>query len=209
MNAEAPPSNEQHLLRVVDACIEQAKAPLLDKIKQLTEERDAWSRQALALRSGWYQTQAKIRALLTGPVDFRGLIQKIQALTETGALSEKQVNDALAGVGLKPEEMAQLINNAPLIAGVDAAIDAVFAANVVNVVTTAPSITRHACAYCGERFDLKHQQIAHLRLGHNVYCDKHSYGMNAARPPHKGISIQKYITQGWTIEQLRADGYKG
>lgn len=29
------------------------------------------------------------------------------------------------------------------------------------------------------------------------------------RPPHKGIPIESYFAQGWTIEQLRADGYAG
>ena len=31
----------------------------------------------------------------------------------------------------------------------------------------------------------------------------------AARPPHKGIPVDSYFAQGWTIEQLRADGYVG
>lgn len=31
----------------------------------------------------------------------------------------------------------------------------------------------------------------------------------AARPAHKGIPIEGYFAQGWTIEQLRADGYTG
>lgn len=30
-----------------------------------------------------------------------------------------------------------------------------------------------------------------------------------ARPPHKGIPIDAYFAQKWTIEQLRADGYTG
>jgi hypothetical protein len=30
-----------------------------------------------------------------------------------------------------------------------------------------------------------------------------------SRPPHKGIPVDKYIAAGWTIEQLRADGYTG
>lgn len=60
----------------------------------------------------------------SAPIDFRGLMQKIQTATAAGKLSTDQVNGALAGVGLKPEEMAQLINNAPLIASVSAAIDA-------------------------------------------------------------------------------------
>lgn len=30
-----------------------------------------------------------------------------------------------------------------------------------------------------------------------------------SRPPHKGIPIDSYFVQGWTIEQLRADGYAG
>jgi hypothetical protein len=29
------------------------------------------------------------------------------------------------------------------------------------------------------------------------------------RPPHKGIPLEGYFAQGWTIEQLRADGYTG
>lgn len=57
-------------------------------------------------------------------VDFRGLMQKIQAATQAGKLSTEQVTAALAGVGLKPEEMSQLINNAPLIASVNAAVEA-------------------------------------------------------------------------------------
>lgn len=59
----------------------------------------------------------------TAPIDFRGLMQKIQSLTAAGKLTADQVNATLAGVGLKPEEMAQLINNAPLIASVNAAVD--------------------------------------------------------------------------------------
>ena len=58
------------------------------------------------------------------PIDFRGLMQKIQAATAANKLTAEQVNAALAGVGLKPEEMAQLINNAPLIASLNAAVDA-------------------------------------------------------------------------------------
>jgi hypothetical protein len=30
-----------------------------------------------------------------------------------------------------------------------------------------------------------------------------------SRPPHKGIPVDSYIAAGWTIEQLRADGYVG
>lgn len=56
-------------------------------------------------------------------IDFRGLMQKIQQQTAAGKLTTAQVNDALNSVGLKPEEMAQLINNAPLIASVNGAID--------------------------------------------------------------------------------------
>jgi hypothetical protein len=62
-------------------------------------------------------------AVAPAAIDFRGLMQKIQAATAAGKLSTEQVNGALAGVGLRPEEMAQLINNAPLIASVNAAID--------------------------------------------------------------------------------------
>jgi hypothetical protein len=54
-------------------------------------------------------------------------MQKIQQATAAGKLSTDQVNGALAGVGLRPEEMAQLINNAPLIASVNAAIDSCLA----------------------------------------------------------------------------------
>ena len=61
--------------------------------------------------------------IATTPLDFRGLMQKIQKATADSKLTADQVNAALAGVGLKPEEMAQLINNAPLIAGVNAAIE--------------------------------------------------------------------------------------
>jgi len=57
-------------------------------------------------------------------IDFRGLMQKIQAASAAGKLTPAQINTALAGVGLKPEEMAQLINNTPLIASVNAAIEA-------------------------------------------------------------------------------------
>lgn len=59
----------------------------------------------------------------SGVVDFRGLMQKITAATAAGKLSTDQVVAALAGVGLKPEEMTQLIGNAPLIASINAAID--------------------------------------------------------------------------------------
>ena len=57
-------------------------------------------------------------------IDFRGLMKKIQEATAANKLTADQVNAALAGVGLKPEEMAQLINNAPLIASLNAAVDA-------------------------------------------------------------------------------------
>jgi len=30
-----------------------------------------------------------------------------------------------------------------------------------------------------------------------------------SRPPHKGHPVEAYLAQGWTIEQLRADGYAG
>ncbi len=54
-------------------------------------------------------------------------MQKIQAAASIGKLSTDQVNAALAGVGLKPEEMAQLIGNTLYIASVNAAIDACLA----------------------------------------------------------------------------------
>lgn len=31
----------------------------------------------------------------------------------------------------------------------------------------------------------------------------------ASRPPHKGIPFASYVAQGWTIEQMRTDGYSG
>jgi hypothetical protein len=63
--------------------------------------------------------------VVTAPqvVDFRSLMQKIQAATAANKLTTDQVNGALASVGLKPEDMAQLIGNAPLIASINAAID--------------------------------------------------------------------------------------
>ncbi len=69
---------------------------------------------------------ASTAAVTTAPpvtIDFRGLMQKIQAATAAGKLTADQVQASLAGVGLRPEEMAQLINNAPLIASVNAAIE--------------------------------------------------------------------------------------
>jgi hypothetical protein len=62
-------------------------------------------------------------AVAPAAIDFRGLMQKIQAGTAAGKLSTDQVNAALAGVGLKPEEMAQLIGNALYIASINSAID--------------------------------------------------------------------------------------
>lgn len=56
--------------------------------------------------------------------DFRGLMMKIGQATAAGKLTHERVNEILAGVGLKPEEMAQLINNPPLIASVNAAVEA-------------------------------------------------------------------------------------
>ncbi len=70
---------------------------------------------------------AALAAIAPSAIDFRGLMQKIQQGTSAGKLTTDQVNNALAGVGLKPEEMAQLINNAPLIASVNAAIDSCLA----------------------------------------------------------------------------------
>jgi len=58
------------------------------------------------------------------PIDFRGLMSKIQREQAAGKLSDKQVTDALASVGLRPEEMAKLIGNNLLIASVNAALDA-------------------------------------------------------------------------------------
>lgn len=63
-------------------------------------------------------------AVVPSAIDFRGLMQKIQTATAAGKLSAEQVNTALAGVGLKPEEMGQLINNSLLIASLNAAVDA-------------------------------------------------------------------------------------
>jgi hypothetical protein len=120
-------SNSQHLLSVFDACVAQATAPLHEQIASLTKENEKWRSRAFALHSDSCRLQAKIRAMLPGPIDFRGLMQKIQACTETGVLSYGHVDNALASVGLKPQEMAQLIGNAPLIAAVDAAIDLVLA----------------------------------------------------------------------------------
>jgi hypothetical protein len=31
----------------------------------------------------------------------------------------------------------------------------------------------------------------------------------ASRPPHKGVPYESYVKAGWTIDQLRADGYAG
>ena len=72
-------------------------------------------------------TPPAVPSTVTAPIDFRGLMQKIQAMTQAGKLSTDQVNAALAGVGLKPEEMAQLIGNTLYIASINAAIDACLA----------------------------------------------------------------------------------
>jgi hypothetical protein len=58
------------------------------------------------------------------PLDFRGLMTKISAATAAGKLADAQVNAAMASVGLQPTDMAALIGNGPLIASVNAAIDA-------------------------------------------------------------------------------------
>ena len=60
-------------------------------------------------------------------IDFRGLMIKIQTASAAGKLTPEQVNGALATVGLKPEDMGKLINDAPLIASVNAGIDACLA----------------------------------------------------------------------------------
>ena len=60
-------------------------------------------------------------------IDFRGLMQKIQAATAAKKLTDAQVNEALLTVGLQPTDMAQLIGNALYIASVNAAIDACLA----------------------------------------------------------------------------------
>ena len=72
-------------------------------------------------------TPPAVPSTVTAPIDFRGLMQKIQTMTQAGKLSTDQVNAALAGVGLKPEEMAQLIGNTLYIASINAAIDACLA----------------------------------------------------------------------------------
>jgi predicted P-loop ATPase len=66
-------------------------------------------------------------------VDFRQMMMKIQAATRGGTLTAEQVNAALASVGLKPDEIGQLINNALLIASVNAAVDASIASNPAPV----------------------------------------------------------------------------
>jgi hypothetical protein len=68
-------------------------------------------------------TVAPAAGVPSPPIDFRGLMQKIQAATAAGKITTAQINEALASVGLRPEEMAQLISNAPLIASVNAAVD--------------------------------------------------------------------------------------
>lgn len=54
-------------------------------------------------------------------------MMKIGQATAAGKLTHERVNEILASVGLKPEEMAQLINNPPLIASVNAAVEAALA----------------------------------------------------------------------------------
>lgn len=62
--------------------------------------------------------------LATTPIDFRGLMQKIQQAQAAKKLTDAQVNAALLTVGLQPQDMAQLIGNTLYIASVNAAIDA-------------------------------------------------------------------------------------
>jgi len=57
------------------------------------------------------------------PVTFRDLMMKIAQATAAGKISTDQVNQILASIGLQPTEMSKLINNGPLIASVNAAID--------------------------------------------------------------------------------------
>jgi hypothetical protein len=57
-------------------------------------------------------------------IDFRGLMQKIATAQSAGKLTDAQVSGAMASVGLNLQDMAQLINNAPLIASVNAAVEA-------------------------------------------------------------------------------------
>lgn len=66
-------------------------------------------------------------AVVPSAIDFRGLMQKIQAATAAKKLTDAQVNAALLTVGLQPTDMAQLIGNALYIASVNAAIDACLA----------------------------------------------------------------------------------
>ncbi len=51
-------------------------------------------------------------------------MQKITALTAAGKITADQVNDALATIGLGPQDMAQLIGNSLYLASVNKAIDA-------------------------------------------------------------------------------------
>lgn len=60
--------------------------------------------------------------------DFRSLMQKIGTAETAGKISTDQVNAILASVGLTSTQMSQLINNGPLIASVNAAVDAVLTA---------------------------------------------------------------------------------
>ena len=66
---------------------------------------------------------AESAPIAAAAIDFRGLMQKIQSATAAGKLTTEQVNAAMLGVGLKPEDMALLINNPVLIASVNGAID--------------------------------------------------------------------------------------
>jgi hypothetical protein len=183
----------------VDSEVAFKTASLQAKVTELTKEIVTLNATISALRSERDDTQAKIRALLpVGKIDFRGLMQKIQAATNAGKLANDQVSSALAGVGLKPEEMAQLIGNASLIARVDEAIDKILIAPPVAPAPIAPpppllippapvplpdppGVLR--CKYCNTPFKAKPQQIRHALLGNNVYCGPHKYGANRVENP--------------------------
>ena len=100
-----------------DTCIASSTAPLTAQIEKLTKEND----RLTALVSEQYQIQVKSERRY--PPSTSACSCKKSNDPDAGALTDDQVVATLAAVGLKPEEMAQLIGNAVLIAGVDAGID--------------------------------------------------------------------------------------
>ncbi len=178
---------------IMDAYVAKATVPLKAEIERLTKEKAELHQKLLAFTSAWYQTAAKLRALLPGsPVDFRGLMIKISTLTTSGALSDEQIAAAMVSVGLEPTDYVSLINNATLIAKLDAAIEKIFAKRTVvepapppplpaTVPPLPPDVLR--CSICKNPFAATRHQIHQAQIGYRCFCGPACRAASKPVPP--------------------------